>query len=343
MKKHLLILFLSPFFLLSSKVFSQQISGKVTDFAGESLIGASVYIDGTTIGDVTNVDGKFSFEIKTEINSALIVSFVGYKTLYIDKPSTGKPYLFQLEEDIAEMGEIKVYNNPFTRKQLMKAFKAEFIGDSRLQRKCIIINEDQVRFRYNPESLTFSAFADSPLEIENQYLGYRITYDLIKFDVKYIDFSLNKKDIKSTVYLGTTQFKPMQSTKRVEKRRMKAYQNSPLSFFRALKNNKLEENGFHLYHKGYRVREHHLMEFEEVETLTKVTVKQQKRGFNGEGFVGYFDILHDGKERSGLSFYTTDFMIDSYGLYSNFEKILFSGTMSEKKMAMILPADYGMQ
>ncbi|WP_375579568.1 carboxypeptidase-like regulatory domain-containing protein [Marivirga tractuosa] len=342
MNKQILIIFLFLSLFISFELLSQKISGTVINPSGEPLTGASVYIDGTTIGDITDVNGAFSFKIKPEINAVLIVSFVGYKTLYLNKPSTEKPYTFQLEEDVSVMGEVKVYNNPFSRKQLMKAFKEQFIGDRRLQRECIILNEEDIRFRYNPESLIFSAFADQPLEIENLYLGYNITYNLIKFEVQFKDFSLKEDLIKSSLFSGTTQFKPLLSSKRVEKRRMKAYQNSSLSFFRALKASKLDENGFRLYHNGYRTSAKNLMDFQEVGTITKIKVKQQKRGFNGKNFVARFDILFNGKERSSVSFYTSNFMIDGYGLYSNFDKILFSGAISEKKMAMILPADFGM-
>lgn len=340
MNKRILTLLLLFFF--SFNLLSQEISGKVIDHKGEPLIGATIYIDGTTIGDVTDVNGAFSFEIKPEINAILIVSFVGYKTLYLENPSTNEPYLFKLEEDISVLSEVKVYNNPFSRKQLMKAFKDQFIGDRRLQRKCIISNADDIRFRYDPETLTFSAFADQPLEIENQYLGYKITYNLINFEVKYMDFSLKRNFIKSSLFSGTTQFTPLQASKKIEKRRLKAYQNSSLSFFRALKAGELEENGFHLYHKSYRTSAKSLMNFQEVGSITEVKVKQQKKGFNGKDFVARFDILYNGKERSALSFYTNKFMIDSYGLYSNFNKILFSGAISKKKMAMILPADFGL-
>ncbi|SMG43553.1 CarboxypepD_reg-like domain-containing protein [Marivirga sericea] len=340
-KKSLILLFFSTIFLPSS-LLSQEISGRVLNIEGDPLIGASVYFDGTTIGDVTDAKGSFSFEVKAEINAILIVSYVGYKTRYLESPSTGKPYLFKLEEDVSVMGEVVVFNNPFSRKQLLKAFKEQFIGNKRLQKKCIIKNEEDIRFKYDPKSLTFSAISDKALEIENYYLGYDITYNLIKFEVQYRDFSLMETLIKSSVFSGTTQFKSMKSTEEIEERRHEAYQNSSLSFFRALKTGRLEQNGFHLYYKGYRTSEDSLMDFQLVGPLMEVTVKQQKRGFNPKEYVGGFDILYKGKKRSSISFYTTDFRIDAYGLYSNFDKILFSGAISEKKMAMILPADYSL-
>ena len=57
-----------------------KISGKVTDaINGESLIGVNILIKGTTIGVVSDVNGKFSINAP-KINSVLIVSNMGYKS-----------------------------------------------------------------------------------------------------------------------------------------------------------------------------------------------------------------------------------------------------------------------
>ena len=67
-----------------SAVFSQlnaqnaTINGLVTDEKGETIIGASVIVKGTTEGTITDMNGKFS--IKTTANSVLIISYVGYTT-----------------------------------------------------------------------------------------------------------------------------------------------------------------------------------------------------------------------------------------------------------------------
>lgn len=54
------------------------ISGVVTDESGESLPGATVLVEGTTIGTVTDVDGKFSLDV--EQGAVLVISFVGFET-----------------------------------------------------------------------------------------------------------------------------------------------------------------------------------------------------------------------------------------------------------------------
>ncbi|WP_170227776.1 SusC/RagA family TonB-linked outer membrane protein [Mucilaginibacter frigoritolerans] len=54
------------------------ISGKVVDSTGMPLPGASVKIKGTNIGQVTDVNGKFSLE--APLNSVLIISYIGFET-----------------------------------------------------------------------------------------------------------------------------------------------------------------------------------------------------------------------------------------------------------------------
>ena len=62
------------FFSLS--IYAQQFSGNVTDENGIPLPGASVIVQGTNSGVVTDFDGNFSIE--TSIGETLVISFVGY-------------------------------------------------------------------------------------------------------------------------------------------------------------------------------------------------------------------------------------------------------------------------
>jgi len=57
---------------------SRQITGTVTDAEGEVLMGASVQIQGTTMGTATNEDGRFTLSVKT--GDVLVISYLGYET-----------------------------------------------------------------------------------------------------------------------------------------------------------------------------------------------------------------------------------------------------------------------
>jgi len=75
-----LVLFLA--FAAASAGFAQEVTvtGVVTDAAdGSSIPGATVVIKGTSIGAVTDIDGKYSLN-KVKANDVLVFSYVGYTT-----------------------------------------------------------------------------------------------------------------------------------------------------------------------------------------------------------------------------------------------------------------------
>ncbi|MDR2765340.1 MAG: TonB-dependent receptor [Tannerella sp.] len=62
----------------ASQQTGRTINGTVKDSNGELIIGASIIVRGTTIGTVTDVDGRFSLSVPQ--NATLQVSFIGYQT-----------------------------------------------------------------------------------------------------------------------------------------------------------------------------------------------------------------------------------------------------------------------
>lgn len=63
------------FSILALNVGAKTIKGKVIDGAGnESLIGATVMVEGTSKGTATNIDGEF--EIDCAVGSKLVFSYI---------------------------------------------------------------------------------------------------------------------------------------------------------------------------------------------------------------------------------------------------------------------------
>ena len=78
---------LAVFLLVSTYAFAQiAITGTVTDKSGMPLIGVSVVEKGTTNGNVTDIDGKYS--IKVEQGKTLVFSYIGYLTQEIEAKSS---------------------------------------------------------------------------------------------------------------------------------------------------------------------------------------------------------------------------------------------------------------
>lgn len=85
---------------------SKTVSGTVLDKSGESVIGASVVVKGTTNGTITDFDGKFTLTNVPE-KGTLEISFVGYKTQSI--PVAGKTsFNVTMQEDTEMLDEVVV-------------------------------------------------------------------------------------------------------------------------------------------------------------------------------------------------------------------------------------------
>lgn len=83
-----LTLFLS--ILLTSFVFADfgtkgKIAGTVIDEFGETLIGVQVYIDGTTKGTLTDVDGKYTIINLDPGTYTVVFSYIGFATTRVEK------------------------------------------------------------------------------------------------------------------------------------------------------------------------------------------------------------------------------------------------------------------
>ncbi|TSJ40522.1 TonB-dependent receptor [Mucilaginibacter corticis] len=78
------LLFIAVFVLSASVVSAQKtgrLSGKITDFkTGETLIGATILVEGTTTGAMTNVDGQYLITGLAPGKCSLLIRYMGYDT-----------------------------------------------------------------------------------------------------------------------------------------------------------------------------------------------------------------------------------------------------------------------
>lgn len=102
------LLTLSICFFCSSAFAQKELKNKITDFGTLMPIeSASIYVQNTTIGTVSNADGKFVLQVPNQfINDTLVISSIGFKsfkTLVSEFDNTQEIYL---EEDVASLDEI---------------------------------------------------------------------------------------------------------------------------------------------------------------------------------------------------------------------------------------------
>lgn len=107
-KRNFLRMFLAGvLMLLSLTAYAQErtVTGKVYDATGEPIIGASVVIQGTTQGIITDIDG--AFQLKVQPSQTLVVSFLGYKDVILPVGNKND-FKITLEEDSKKLDEVVV-------------------------------------------------------------------------------------------------------------------------------------------------------------------------------------------------------------------------------------------
>ncbi|TXE09414.1 carboxypeptidase-like regulatory domain-containing protein [Gelidibacter salicanalis] len=104
--KHLLTLALC--FLCFSAIAQKELKNKISDFGTLMPIeSASIYVQNTTIGTVSNADGKFVLQVPLQFASdTLVISSIGYKSFKTTVSDFDNTQEIYLEEDVASLDEI---------------------------------------------------------------------------------------------------------------------------------------------------------------------------------------------------------------------------------------------
>ena len=234
-----LLLFLS--FFISVSASSQTISGYVYDEALDvPLEGAFVFLDGTTLSATTDSNGFFTINAGQKYNAALLVKYIGYKTFRVENPfSYEGSFKVLMREDAIDLDAVVVNRSggPFSRREMLKIFREEFLGRSRAGESCKIENEDDIRLYYDTQIKTLYAEADKPLKVINKRLQYKITFDLVGFQVNYRSNSLNPYHITSSFFATSTFFEDISKNKeKAAKIRDEAYLGSTVHLSKTMAN-----------------------------------------------------------------------------------------------------------
>ena len=100
MKKILTLLFLA---CMSLGLYAEkQVSGVVVDAKGEPVIGASIQAKGTTLGTISDYDGRFEMDVPESVKT-LVVSFVGMATQEVAAGKNVQVTLLENSEVIQEV------------------------------------------------------------------------------------------------------------------------------------------------------------------------------------------------------------------------------------------------
>ncbi len=225
-------------------ICQDKISGKVVSDKQVPLAGASVFIPNTTTGDITHNNGEFVLHNMPAGNSRIVVSFVGYQTVTLTvNPKNSEGYIITLNPLIRDLQDITL--RPYDKdgwELWGQVFTSAFIGNAAYATKCVIKNKDAIKFLYNENTHQLNAWAEAPLIIENNALGYIIRLTLADFV-----YNTETKNVDYRSYSFFTEMEGNEKEKdKWKKNRMKAYDYSMMHFMRTLYSGELAKEGYEI-------------------------------------------------------------------------------------------------
>lgn len=136
----LIFLLLLSGFLYSQEAISQiKVKGKVVDNKGESLLGVSVVIQGTTTGVTTDAQGNYSITVPSS-NDFLRFTFIGYTTQVI-KVDKQTEINVRLDENTQGLDEVVVVGYGSVKKRDLTGSVASLKSDDLLKTNPSSINQ----------------------------------------------------------------------------------------------------------------------------------------------------------------------------------------------------------
>jgi hypothetical protein len=248
------LLFASFCVLFSINVFCQTTyfyaTGKVIHAESKlPMQGASVFAENTTLGTVTDQDGKFVLALPNG-GYDLIVSYAGFNTKNerISGNASQAPAELTFELSLKEklMSDVAIVSNGEVKngwEKYGKFFLEEFIGKTKNSEQCSIKNPEVIKFYFSKRKNRLKVLASESIIIENNAIGYTIKYDMDSF--------IHEYNTAVTVYSGYPLFEEKKDTTAAQLQiwknaREETYYGSTLHFMRSLLKKQLEADGFEI-------------------------------------------------------------------------------------------------
>ena len=107
-------------------LYAKPISGTVVSATdGDPLVGATIKLQGTQTGTVTDINGRFTLD--AEVGQTLVVSYVGFLTKNVKV--TGSPLNITLEEDRVLLDDVMVIGYGVLKKKLVTGATVQVKGE----------------------------------------------------------------------------------------------------------------------------------------------------------------------------------------------------------------------
>jgi hypothetical protein len=369
--RHHLVLWLAAAALLVGEASAQStatIAGRVTDHAGQPLTGVHVYIAGSMIGTVSRPDGQFALEGLTTGAHRLVASMIGFEVqavpLTITRPGRYEVD-FALVPVVYELGEVSVSAREQRRwLSRLKRFERVFIGTSSFADSVRILNPEVLDFRLRLGRLTASA--REPLKLENRALGYLIRYDLTVFEALPHRVRYDGEPLFSELEPGNEEEASIWT-----QNRERIYRGSQRHLLRSMISGTERDEGFSLIHRpdeGPRARRRFmptgLGDRRHPIRGSDILRPADEPGYYRLRFAGLLEVIYEGEpederfpfwewtrdgharprpdQQSELFLTSGPTLIDDRGELSDPFGLTRMGYLAFRRVAMLLPVEYGL-
>ncbi|UOR05754.1 carboxypeptidase-like regulatory domain-containing protein [Hymenobacter aerilatus] len=251
------------------------LSGQVLDAqSSKPLEMANVFFANTTVGTPTDAQGKFAFPTLKAGSYTLVVSHLGYQlykqTITVaDAPQT---FIIQLAPTTNQLSEVVV--RPHRNRPADYArFTQRFLGSSSFSKQCKIRNPDGVVVEYDDQKDVLMAYTPYQLQVDNEALGYRVTFYDLDFQVNY---GQQTTYTDSQVSFQDLTPRNERQRRRWAENRQRAYQGSFMHFLRSVYRNEVAEAGFRVQRLQREENQHRAWAVNYM--LTRSTLGVQSRG-----------------------------------------------------------------
>jgi len=376
MKHCLLFLF---FGMLTATTLAQSsLAGYLLDTdTGEPIAFATVYINGTTSGDVTGENGFFELKV-SDYPCELVASHLNFEsTVFTFREAPSDTLRLGITARKVDLQEVEVLDTDQRAKNL-REFLPNFLGMDEFGEKASLQNPEALFFtrdyieRERPQFRRFDKsgqLTDGPLEtirvslnlqarsqqqllIEQPETGYVIHCDLIHFQLNYA----RGNQTPGSMTLGYYFFEPMEARREREQRkwekaRREAYYNSQQHFLYALYHRQLREEGYLIFervsgvgettqYRPFPLRDYLQDTSKGDRAIEGLQEKTLEIFYYPKGVPGPDqNVLRGNPQRSLIRF-----MADSCSFRANGTapdtSIQFGGLIAEKKTGAMLPDNY---
>lgn len=341
-----------------SQVF--HLNGWIRDHeSGTPIENVTVYINGTTLGTITDISGHFDLD-GISLPCDLILSHVSYQiqSMTIQDSSKLKDRNLTLKKRFIYLEEATVFSTPL-RSIYMEDFRLWFLGKNYKDQKATILNDSVLVFtKY--DSTQFSVDATGSILVHLPLAGYILKVDLVHFKLLY------KEELEGyhCSILGYYYFEAIHPDSRRKQRNMARarannFYNSSMHFCRSLYHNQLAQNGYLLksscppkkesaYSNDYRYNikaEYISNEYGNTYMmLTHSSCKDFVITYHENARKRPVDLTYLDPERSTFYYSQLSFLADTVHILKSGRipenTMVFSNSIGEKGVAYMLPEDY---